>query len=36
MPSEGPGALVATSKYLLVPEGTPRELDGVFQLPMVS
>lgn len=36
MPSEGPGALAASSDCLLIPEGTPGELDGVFQLPLAS
>lgn len=36
LPSEGPGALEATSDCLLEPEGTLGELDGVFQLPIAS
>ena len=36
LPSEGPSALSASSDCLLVPEGTPGELDGVFQLPVAS
>ena len=36
LPSEGPEALEVSSDFLLEPEGTPEELNGVFQLPLPS
>lgn len=36
LPSEGAGALSASSEFLLVPEGNPEEVENVFQLSIPS